>query len=213
MIPLLLLAGDSALSSFRLAGLLSKIQAVAPRARAVHSRWVYLVRPNPDPSADHRSLASHPRLSAILNAHGPLPAVAARQLRLWIVPRKGARSPWSTKASEILASCGLSQVERVERGMVLDIDITTQDVVLIQDIASCVHDRMTESWFVQDLPLDILDPKASSALATIALGGTENTAQAALWQANIRLGLALSDDEILYLVQAYRELGRDPTDV
>ena len=213
MTPLLLLAGDSALSSFRLARLLTKIQAVAPKARTVHSRWVYLVRPNPDPSLDDRALASHPRLLAILNAQGPLPTVAVRQLRLWIVPRKGTRSPWSTKASEILASCGLSQVERVERGMVLDIDITTQDATLIEGIAACVHDRMTESWFIQDLPLDILDPKASSALATIGLGSSDGSAQGALQQANTRLGLALSDDEILYLVQAYRELGRDPTDV
>src|SRR5206468_4849767 len=34
-----------------------------------------------------------------------------------------------------------------------------------------------------------------------------------LREANLRLGLALADDEIEYLTARYRELGRDPTDV
>ena len=35
----------------------------------------------------------------------------------------------------------------------------------------------------------------------------------ALHEANLRLGLALSDDEFEYLQTAYRNLQRDPTDV
>src|SRR5690606_41280804 len=37
--------------------------------------------------------------------------------------------------------------------------------------------------------------------------------RAALESCNADLGLALSDDEIDYLLRAYRDLGRDPTDV
>src|SRR5213078_1996093 len=44
----------------------------------------------------------------------------------------------------------------------------------------------------------------------VALGGDP---AATLRAANARLGLALADDEIAYLVERYRALGRDPTDV
>ena len=211
MASLLLFAGENALSPFRVSRLLTRIQAVAPKVKSLSSQWVYLVRPADADAA--RSLASDPRLGAILNATESIRPAGSGVLRLWVVPRRGTLSPWSTKATEILFSCGLNNVERVERGMVVDLAISTTDTALIAKIADCLHDRMTESWFHQDLPQDILDPKQSSSLNTVSLGGDLDSARQALGQANINLGLALSEDEVEYLALAYRDLGRDPTDV
>ena len=212
MASLQLFAGDSALSPFRVSRLLTRIQAVAPKARGLSSQWVYLVRPSADCQAS-ASPQSDQRLAAILNARGPVSGPQSGELRIWVVPRRGTLSPWSTKATDILFSCGLNHVARVERGMVVDIALNTSEPSLIAQVAACLHDRMTESWFHQDLPSDILDPKQSSSLATIALGKDLGSARSALQSANTSLGLALSDDEVEYLALAYRDLGRDPTDV
>src|SRR6266511_142588 len=56
----------------------------------------------------------------------------------------------------------------------------------------------------------LFERAAPRPLARVALG---TDPRAALAHANERLGLALSPDEIDYLADAYRTLGRDPTDV
>ena len=213
MLPLLVLAGDSALSTFRAQSLLARVQSVAPKVRSIASQWVYLVRPACVAHGDRAEVVHDDRLQAILGATGPMAAPRDGRLRIWVVPRKGTRSPWSTKATDILVSCGLQSVERVERGMVLDVELKTSDAALIAAIANALHDRMTESWFAHVLPDDILEPKSSAGLATVALGASHETALSALHTANRELGLALSDDEIAYLAHAYKDLGRDPTDV
>ena len=149
----------------------------------------------------------------MLNTTGPIRPASSGVLRISIVPRKGTRSPWSSKATDILHSCGLRQVDQVERGMVVDIGIKTSDSGLIERIAGVLHDRMTESWFVGLPPEDVMEARESPPLGLVTLGSTVESARSALSDANKELGLALSDDEIEYLVAAYRELGRDPTDV
>jgi phosphoribosylformylglycinamidine synthase len=134
-------------------------------------------------------------------------------VRLWVVPRKGTRSPWSTKATDILHSCGLTQIDRVERGIRFEVGVETSDASLIQRVADLLHDRMTESIFVGELPGDLLEPREAVPLKVIDLGADQASAVAALGAANMSLGLALSQDEIDYLVAAYQGLGRSPTDV
>ena len=82
----------------------------------------------------------------------------------------------------------------------------------LRSLGALLHDRMTESLW-----LDTLDPeRAVSATARrvrcawLQLG---RDGHAALARANAEWGLALSGDEIDYLVTAFGKLGRDPTDV
>lgn len=205
MSSLQFLGGDAALSGFRLSRLISKIQAFAPKAKTIESHWIYLVR--------CAQGCDDLRLGLMLNSTGPIRPASSGMLRISIVPRKGTRSPWSSKATDILHSCGLRQVDRVERGMVVDIGIKTSDSGLIERIAGVLHDRMTESWFVGLPSEDVMEARESPPLGLVTLGSTVESARSALSDANKELGLALSDDEIEYLVAAYRELGRDPTDV
>ncbi len=214
MSPPLLLSGESALSDFRLAQVLSKIQAVAPGASSVSSRWAYLlVLAEGVSPAEREALIANHQLLAILSASPAVPLAPKGSVRLWVVPRKGTISPWSSKATDILASCGFSSVARVERAMMVDIVLKSSDSQGIAAVAATLHDRMTESWFADPLPLDILDAQPSAPLQTIALGESSETAREAISRADQTLGLALSQDEIDYLVEAYLSLGRDPTDV
>ncbi|MBA3500791.1 MAG: phosphoribosylformylglycinamidine synthase, partial [Deltaproteobacteria bacterium] len=79
-------------------------------------------------------------------------------------------------------------------------------------IGGVLSDRMTESVIVREADLEQVVQQGSRPrpLGFVKLG-TDGVAT--LRAASKRLGLALADDEIEYLVDAYAKLGRDPTDV
>ena len=131
-----------------------------------------------------------------------------------VVPRVGTISPWSTKATDIARHCGLGEVNRIERGIVWWVR-TTEDKPLTPEecshIVELIHDPMTESVLrafeqVGDLfrnfeprPLQVVD---------VLNGGVP-----ALIKANQDWGMALSGDEVDYLVREFSAMGRNPTDV
>lgn len=129
-----------------------------------------------------------------------------------IVPRLGTISPWSTKATDIAHQCGFNGIRRIERGRWYQCDSWQQ---LSDDqrhsVISGVHDPMTESVIISDQLLQSLfvqqQPQPLSFVPLTDCG------REALLKANVGMGLALSDDEIDYLLQAYTHLERDPTDV
>ena len=121
-----------------------------------------------------------------------------------VVPRLGTRSPWSSKATDIAVNCELTSVRRIERGIVWTLTGELSGV-------PALHDRMTES-VLPDIAsaARLFERHPPKALKTVAVLGE---GRAALEQANQTLGLALAPDEIDYLVDAFRKLERDPTDV
>ncbi len=132
-------------------------------------------------------------------------------LRLHVIPRIGTISPWSSKATDIAHICGLP-IHRIERGKVFEIAATRKLLTEeIEQIVPLLHDRMTETC-LGDFPEErvLFAEHVPRPLQTIGLleGG-----RAALERANVELGLALSHDEIEYLIDRFGEMGRDPTDV
>ena len=207
------LRGTSALSPFRVAKLLERLSAEESAVAAVEARWVHLVdaaRPlTPEESA---------RLEALLR-YGPREPVTpgfsaapeAGELVL-VVPRPGTISPWSSKATDIARVCGLEAIRRIERGIAYRLQ--SRDVALagprLAALAPLLHDRMTESALYELGAADALfDHAEPRPLRRVSL----ERGRAALVSANTELGLALSGDEIDYLLQAFAALGRDPTDV
>jgi phosphoribosylformylglycinamidine synthase len=195
--------GSSALSDFRREKLL-----VAFAARGVHlldlrARYVHFVRVDRDPDAAERAV-----LERLLD-YGPQAPVEPTDTSLALtVPRPGTISPWSSKATDIARNCGLAGVQRVERGIRWWIEGDAGPARRHRDL---LFDRMTEVALDGDADPDVLFRRSSPApLATVPVttGGRE-----ALAAANTELGLALSADEIDYLVAAFGELGRDPSDV
>ena len=192
MADILQLRGPRALSEFRLSKLVQSLQKLDPAVRAVAAEHRHFVE-----SDGPLSRAERERLERLL-AYGS--AAASRDGKLYlVVPRIGTISPWSSKATDIAKNCGLARVRRIERGTAYYVQGGARDV------ASALHDRMTETVLSSfDDAGSLFEHVAPRPLRTVSIKR--------LSQANVELGLALSDDEIEYLEAAYHELGRDPTD-
>jgi phosphoribosylformylglycinamidine synthase len=200
MLPL---EGRAAFSPARLARRLARVQAGNPQVRALCARtWHFADLARPLDAAERAVLDR-------LLEYGPRQEQAPVAGRaLLVVPRLGTISPWSSKATDIARLCGLQPVRRLERGILYTVAGAVEDEVALR---RALHDRMTES--VLDQPGDAarLFLRAEPApLQRVALG---SDGPGALARANEALGLALAPDEIDYLVQSFRALGRDPTDV
>src|SRR6056297_580833 len=149
------------------------------------------------------------RLNRLLHAE-PMPSDGSGGGIVLVVPRYGSRSAWSSKAGDILARCGFDRLGRIERGLRIEFEgCTGRD--LTAPARQVLHDRMTESMVdsLDDL-LHWFDPPPAGALIEIELGSDP---AGALAGANRDYGLALNQDEIDYLADAYRRIGRNPTDV
>ena len=151
----------------------------------------------------------------------PLGADGKHQRSLWVTARQGTLSPWSSKAIDILQHAGFGDVTRIERGIRYQLGFRhgllggskarDYPAERLAQLAACLHDPMTESWFTEAPdPAKLFAEHAPVPLIAVPLG---DDAGAALRAANTRLGLALSADEIDYLARTYSDLGRDPTDV
>ena len=197
------LDGQSALSPFRLERLNARLDALHRGVRVQASWFVYFVDADAVPAGELRQ-----RLLAVLEAKDALPEPAT----LWIVPRFGTISPWSSKATDILHGAGFNRpgndVRRVERGLAWQVSglppIEAPDYAAIMAV---LHDAMTQSVLTRIEDAQGLFLAGSPGdLVHIARGSDPH---AALAEANARLGLALADDEIEYLVERYAEqIGR-----
>jgi phosphoribosylformylglycinamidine synthase len=194
------LDGLSALSPFRIDRLNVELARISPETRLQSARHVYFV------DASIGATLDLPHLCDVIEAQ-PGTAQAAT---LWVVPRLGTRSPWSSKATDILAGCGFP-VRRIERGLALEIEAMPPiGSEAYAQVAAALHDPMTQSVITSlDESKHLFDAGAPAPLDRIALGAD---AQSALDAANARLGLALAPDEIAYLAERYGELERDPSD-
>jgi phosphoribosylformylglycinamidine synthase len=201
------LFGAPALSQFRLDQSLRALRRQDSRIAALSSRWLHFVDAQ-RPLAD-----SERRLLEKLLTYGPrTEAPPHRGQPVLVTPRIGTESPWSSKATDILHVCGLDAVRRVERGTVYFIESTARlGSEELNGLAAHLHDRMTESAWIETLdPEGLFHDAAARPLRIVRLG---DDGHAAIAQANRDWGLALSGDEIEYLVNAFRQLKRDPTDV
>lgn len=128
---------------------------------------------------------------------------------LLVTPRVGTISPWSSKATEIAQICGLTGVRRLERGIAYWVAGARADCV--KDIALLLHDRMTQTVFRRMDEAEALFQHARPRpLQKIDLQGGGRDA---LVRADRDLGLALAPDEIDYLLENFRAMGRNPSDI
>lgn len=204
--------GGNALSSFRAQQLLTDLVAIHPKITGVSARFVHLVATESTPVP-----ALQERLSALLTYGDPYEG-AGEGLAFVVTPRMGTISPWASKATDIARNCGLD-VFRVER--ITEYRVELKSGLLggkpeltpeqTAQIAALLHDRMTESVFATRAEAEQLFSALQAAPMEFVdvLGG----GKAALETANKQWGLALAEDEIEYLVNAFNGLKRNPTDV
>ena len=127
-------------------------------------------------------------------------------------------SPWASKATDIAHNCGLV-LRRVERATQYHVGLKAPLIGKapklegdkLAAVAALLHDRMTESVLPGiDAAAALFAelPGQPMAHVDVLAGG-----RTALVNANRQFGLALADDEIDYLVDAFTKLGRNPSDV
>ncbi len=195
MAEVLFLRGGSALSSFRIDKLMARLRPLG--CAQVEAEFRYFIE-----LKDALAEADLAFLAELLEAEAYQPQAAA----ILVTPRLGTVSPWSSKATDIARNCGLQAVARIERGIAYRLSgIDTAQAL------PHLHDRMTESvLFDEREAAQLFSHVAPRPLASVDLlaGG-----KAALERANAEWGLALSPDEIDYLVENFSRAGRNPTDV
>jgi len=207
-----ILRGEVALSEFRINKLLSALKQKVPDITRVEGQFIHFIY-----SRNKLETNEIAQLATILlgsdeedfNQEGETGAAF-----VLVTPRPGTISPWSSKATDILHNCGMDNILRIERGIGWQIfasdglPISDSDIELIKPL---LHDRMTEAVMENTEQAVILFQTSDAApLETIDLlaSGIE-----ALEQANTEMGLALSTLEIDYLLDSFKALDRNPTDV
>ncbi|MET0065873.1 MAG: phosphoribosylformylglycinamidine synthase [Candidatus Thiodiazotropha sp.] len=205
---MLILRGAPALSDFRLQKLSQRLSERLRSPVSLASQFLHFA--NIEQSLE----SSEQKVLETLLRYGPaLPVTQPEGTLLLVVPRPGTLSPWSTKATDIAHHCGLKKVQRLERGIAyyLNIDGAPLNSEQFVEAAALLHDRMTETVLADADDATCLFKLAEPApfVQVDVLEGGET----ALRNANQELGLALSDDEIEYLVESFQSLRRNPTDV
>ena len=200
------LRGSRALSDFRVEKLLQKAAALGLPAAQLSSEFWYFAASDAPLAADDAA-----KLEALIDAQSVAAPQVSDGLNLFLItPRLGTVSPWASKATDIAHNCGLSQITRIERGMAVWVSGRLNEDEK-RAWAALLHDRMTESVLPDFQAAEKLfaHPEAQTFATVNVLNGGRD----ALVQANAELGLALSADEIDYLVENYRALNRNPSDV
>ncbi len=211
---MLILRGSPALSTFRLQKLLDGLDGAGLPIRALSAEFVHIV----DTTID-LTPAAHAVLEQLLTYGPRRVANAVNGLTQIVAPRPGTISPWSSKATDIARICGLNQIARIERVVAYTVELAPNakgaaaalTANQLQTLRAKLHDRMTETVFGELEACAALfrheSPRPMQSIPVLAAG------RAALVAANQSLGLALAEDEIDYLVNAFTTLGRDPHDI
>jgi phosphoribosylformylglycinamidine synthase len=203
--------GGAALPAAQAQRLLTRLQSISPQITSVHTQWVHWVQ-----TSATLSSAEQAQLQALLQYGQPAAAGVTGEFFV-VMPRLGTVSPWASKATDIARNCGLA-VQRVER--VMHVLVQLKKPLLGKaslsgqeraDIAAALHDRMTESCATDaDAATGLFEAQAEQAMQRVDVLGA---GRPALERANRQYGLALADDEMDYLLAAFTQLSRNPSDV
>lgn len=194
--------GQPAHSEYRLKQLTQTLQQQGPLSQ-LKSQWFYMV--TSDTALSSQTLS---QLSLLLNGDSQDIQPLVNPPSCIVTPRAGTISPWSSKATDIAHLSGFETLVRIERGTAYY--FAGSDMAEPEKYFASLYDRMTSQVWTDVTQLERLfqqgQPKPVKHIDSLA-GGRE-----ALVQANQTLGLALSPDEIDYLVASFDTLQRNPTD-
>ena len=201
------LRGGIALSPFRLEKLLASANVAGLAGLQIAAEFWHLVESGVPLDAEQLSIVGN-----LLEYGEPAPRQAPVGALILVGPRLGTLSPWASRATDIAHHCGLEQVLRIERLTAYTVNTATPlDAVARQKLAGLLRDRMTETIFASFEEAERLfahvAPQPMLSIDVLS-GGRQR-----LVAANQDLGLALSEDEIDYLVESFVRLQRNPSDV
>ena len=199
---MIIFLGTDAYSPFRSDALKDAMAKLDPTLGplTIDAKWVYAIKET-EKGAQADDLA---RAKVLLNAVGDCDTPD-----FFVTPRKGTISPWSSKATDIFCNCGLHSIARVERGIRFIVrSLEGKKVDLANSPAkAALYDRMTEGLYtdISDL-FDVAEPRPGRTYDVL------NKGIEAIREANVEIGLAISEQEMQYLADSFAKAGRNPTD-
>ncbi|MDO5462135.1 MAG: phosphoribosylformylglycinamidine synthase [bacterium] len=198
------LVGQTALSAFRVDALKKQLADAGFANCSIRTAWVYLLQLSSDLTDENRAKAC-----TLLDADA---SKALPQDGLFVAPRLGTISPWSSKATDIFRYCGVRGVRRVEHAMYMAVEqngaVLTREALGAAGL-NVLHDRMIEGVFVAaELDAFFITARPARGKSFDVM----HEGRDALVRANKEIGLAMSDPEIDYLYKAYAGAKRNPTD-
>lgn len=198
------LVGQTALSTFRVDALKKRLAEVGLENCEIETLWVYLLQ-----TSSALTTEATAKACTLLDADA---TISVPEEGIFVAPRLGTISPWSSKASDIFRYCGVRGVRRVEHAMYMKVSqngtVLSRDALGV-DALNVLHDRMIEGVFTKaELPNFFVTARPAEGKVFDVL----NEGREALERANREIGLAMSDPEIDYLYQAYTKAQRNPTD-
>ncbi|WP_106182291.1 phosphoribosylformylglycinamidine synthase [Candidatus Pandoraea novymonadis] len=205
--------GAVALSESRLKRFLQILQEIDDSIVRIHARYVHFVA-----STESLSCEDVDRLNGLLT-YGEPSTDNTEGDTLLVIPRLGTISPWSSKATNIAHNCGIVHVHLIERGIEFKLTLKAGlfdskkklSFETLRRVSFALHDRMTETIVASRKDAEALfaelPPKPLLTVDVIGAG------RSTLEVANRDWGLALADDEMDYLVDAFVGLKRNPTNV
>ena len=203
---MLIIRGGPALSKFRAQKVESLLRSSVSGVGKVATQLIHFIDTERELSSDELLVLEQ------LLEYGPAHSVEEAVESWVVVPRLGTISPWSSKATDIANNCDLAAVRRIERGVVWTIEFNSK---LAEDdrerVFSIIHDRMLET--VLDSEKDAVQLFTTAEPAPVLTVDILSGGREALEESNQTLGLALAEDEIDYLVENFKAMGRNPNDV
>src|SRR5258705_5739134 len=146
---MLILPGSSSISAFKREALLREIQRLCPRISSVDAIWVHLVQSKSserEKELEDTSGIINPVVNRLLtygdniSYGGTSAAILALANVVFVLPRHGSISPWSSKATDIAHLCRLgNHVERLERGTAFVFTTSDGQPITKGDTSSFAH--------------------------------------------------------------------------
>ncbi|EDN02576.1 phosphoribosylformylglycinamidine synthase [Histoplasma capsulatum] len=185
----------------------------------VRAQWIHYVHAAGDLQQRERAVLEQLlHYGDIVGVPGSFESTDGPFIDYHVSPRTGTISPWSSQATGISHVCGLKNtIKRIERGLRISCLLAEDRKELDKAALDVLHDRMTQMISQDEPDLHLMFSEHQPLpLETIPLYGESKSPIEVLQEANARLGLALDQSEIDYLVDAYASggpVGRPPTDV
>ena len=209
----LCLIGSPALSQFRLEKLYASLKIPAPNITHIVAEFVHFAFSEQTLNETQQNILKK-ILTYGAQVSNEIATDNANTELFVVIPRIGTISPWASRATDIAKNCGLESVLRIERGIAFYVSTQNDEPLSNTEKTALkvqIHDRMTEMVFGSlDDAQKLYHGAKPAPLSTIDIlqGG-----KSALEAANNEMGLALSPDEVDYLLENFSKIGRNPSDV
>ncbi|MBT5572694.1 MAG: hypothetical protein HOJ92_00290, partial [Nitrosomonadales bacterium] len=137
--------GSEIYSQFRKKALKNQIKNINSEITSIEAIYTYVIE-----SKDLLTNATKENLQKLLGADNNVLPNFKTENNLFIGPRIGTISPWSSRATDIIKNCGIN-ILRIERLSLFNLKTKSDNGILKKEllqIGQLIYDKMTDSIFL-----------------------------------------------------------------